>query len=152
MWYSRRVPVETSHIMHWLSTEPDIKNMLSGDQAKSKTSLRCNLQTKRKSETPWPLCRISSSQLSTSSGSKITVHLMVPLDRTGSADKQSGTHCNVLRTFQLGLFSAFSTALHNKISPPADHKWKNFQSLRLIFWVINTKKNLIEMQNCTLLL
>jgi hypothetical protein len=47
---------------------------------------------------------------------------MVPLDRTGSADKQSGTHCNVLRTFQIGLFSAFSTALHNKISPPADHK------------------------------
>ena len=36
---------QAPHIMHWLSTEPDSKNMLSVDQAKSKTSLGLKLIT-----------------------------------------------------------------------------------------------------------
>jgi hypothetical protein len=33
------VPVATSHIMHWLSTDPEINDALSGDHARSRTSL-----------------------------------------------------------------------------------------------------------------
>jgi hypothetical protein len=43
----KAAPEETFQMMHWLSTEPDIKDALSGDQAKSNTSLWCILQMEK---------------------------------------------------------------------------------------------------------
>ncbi len=42
--------METFQIIQWLSTEPDIKDALSGDHAKSKTSLWCILHMENHSE------------------------------------------------------------------------------------------------------